>query len=320
MKLFWKIAVCAAACALALACLAGCQSEQGSGQGTPQDIESEVSDSGATNAFYVLLVGNDSRTGTVDIAKPEWADGNARSDTMILARVDPDSYKVTLITIPRDTAATVDGSTKKINFAYQVGGIEDCVAQVEDLTGVEIDYYFDLGFVTFQKFVDALGGLSIDVPVDVDLKDIVGGEQVQVPAGSQDLDGVEALAVARARKVFAQDQDACRQIQDRALVAAAITKVAQNPDMVATAVSALMDNADTNMSSDELTELVAQFAEHADQAIIYQATGPYSGDIDPSTGEWLATRDEETWSKIISVADAGKDPSGIVPLPQVVQA
>lgn len=320
MKLLRRTVACAAACALALMCLAGCQSKQEPVQDASQEIESEVSDSGATNAFYVLLVGNDSRTGTVDISKPEWADGNARSDTMILARIDPDSYKVTLITIPRDTAATVDGSTKKINFAYQVGGIENCVAQVEGLAGIEVSYYFDLGFVTFQKFVDAIGGLTVDVPVDVDLKDIVGGEQVWVSAGSQDLDGVEALAVARARKVFAQDQDACRQIQDRALVAAAITKVAQNPDMVDMAVSALMDNADTDMTSDELTELVTQFADHADQITVYQATGPYAGDIDPSTGEWLATRDEETWSKIISVADAGEDPSGIVPLPQIIPA
>ena len=191
---------------------------------------------------------------------------------------------------------------------------------MELLTGVTIDYYFDLGFVTFQKFVDALGGLSIDVPINMSMQDIVGGDDVSVAAGQQDLDGAEALVVARTRKAFATDQDACRQIQDRALVAAAIAKVAQDSGMVETAVSALMDNADTNMSTDVLTELVTSFASNADKLTIYQATGPYGGDINPTTGEWLATRDEATWQQIIATADAGEDPSGIVALPQIVAA
>ena len=239
---------------------------------------------------------------------------------MMLARIDPQTYKVTLITVPRDTTIDLNGSPAKLNNAYQAGGIEACVEQVELLTGVTIDYYFDLGFVTFQKFVDALGGLSIDVPINMSMQDIVGGDDVSVAAGQQDLDGAEALVVARTRKAFATDQDACRQIQDRALVAAAITKVAQDSGMIETAVSAMMDNAETNMSADILTELVTSFASNADKLTIYQATGPYGGDINPTTGEWLATRDEATWRQIIATADAGEDPSGIVALPQIVAA
>ena len=300
-------------------CLVGCQGETPKGSDS-QKIATEVQDSTSTEPFYVLLVGNDSRTGTVDISKPQWADGNARSDTMILVRVDPASCKVTLITVPRDTEATVNGEVKKINYAYQVGGIEASVDQVEQLTGVHISYYFDLGFVTFQKFIDALGGVTVEVPITMEMKDIVGGGDVAVSAGQQDLDGVEALVVARTRKAFVSDQDACRQIQDRAIVAAAITKVAQDAGMVDTAVAAMMDNAQTNMSSDVLTELVTSFAQNVDKLTIYQATGPYSGDINPSTGEWLATRDESTWQQIIAAADAGEDPSGIVALPQIVAA
>lgn len=318
---FALIAALAAALAV-LAMMAGCQSSEPT-ELPSQKIETEASDVSEgvpTEPFYALLVGNDSRTGTVEITKSEYADGNARSDTMMLARIDPQTYKVTLITVPRDTTIDLNGSPAKLNNAYQAGGIEACVEQMELLTGVTIDYYFDLGFVTFQKFVDALGGLSIDVPINMSMQDIVGGDDVSVAAGQQDLDGAEALVVARTRKAFATDQDACRQIQDRALVAAAIAKVAQDSGMVETAVSALMDNADTNMSTDVLAELVASFAGNADKLTIYQATGPYSGDINPTTGEWLATRDEATWQQIIATADAGEDPSGIVALPQIVLA
>lgn len=321
MRRFALIVALAAALAV-LAMMAGCQSSEPT-ELPSQKIETEASDVSEgvpTEPFYALLVGNDSRTGTVEITKSEYADGNARSDTMMLARIDPQTYKVTLITVPRDTTIDLNGSPAKLNNAYQAGGIEACVEQVELLTGVTIDYYFDLGFVTFQKFVDALGGLSIDVPINMSMQDIVSGDDVSVAAGQQDLDGAEALVVARTRKAFATDQDACRQIQDRALVAAAIAKVAQDSGMVETAVSALMDNADTNMSTDVLAELVASFAGNADKLTIYQATGPYGGDINPTTGEWLATRDEATWQQIIATADAGEDPSGIVALPQIVAA
>lgn len=321
MRRFALIAAFAAALA-ALAMLAGCQTTEPA-ELPSQKIETETSDVAEgvpTEPFYVLLVGNDSRTGTVEITKSEYADGNARSDTMMLARIDPQTYKVTLITVPRDTTIELNGSPAKLNNAYQAGGIEASVEQVELLTGVKIDYYFDLGFVTFQKFVDALGGLSVNVPINMNMQDIVSGNDVSVAAGQQDLNGAEALVVARTRKAFATDQDACRQIQDRALVAAAITKVAQDSGMIETAVSAMMDNAETNMSADILTELVTSFASNADKLTIYQATGPYGGDISPTTGEWLATRDEATWHQIIATADAGEDPSGIVALPQIVAA
>lgn len=321
MRRFALIAAFAAALA-ALAMLAGCQTTEPA-ELPSQKIETETSDVAEgvpTEPFYVLLVGNDSRTGTVEITKSEYADGNARSDTMMLARIDPQTYKVTLITVPRDTTIDLNGSPAKLNNAYQAGGIEASVEQVELLTGVKIDYYFDLGFVTFQKFVDALGGLSVNVPINMNMQDIVSGNDVSVAAGQQDLNGAEALVVARTRKAFATDQDACRQIQDRALVAAAITKVAQDSGMIETAVSAMMDNAETNMSADILTELVTAFASNADKLTIYQATGPYGGDINPATGEWLATRDEATWQQIIATADAGEDPSGIVALPQIVAA
>ena len=321
MRRFALIAAFVAALA-ALAMLVGCQSTEPA-ELPSQKIETETSDVAEgvpTEPFYVLLVGNDSRTGTVEITKSEYADGNARSDTMMLARIDPQTYKVTLITVPRDTTIDLNGSPAKLNNAYQAGGIEASVEQVELLTGVKIDYYFDLGFVTFQKFVDALGGLSVNVPINMNMQDIVSGNDVSVAAGQQDLNGAEALVVARTRKAFATDQDACRQIQDRALVAAAITKVAQDSGMVETAVSAMMDNAETNMSADILTELVTSFVSNADKLTIYQATGPYGGDINPTTGEWLATRDEATWQQIIATADAGEDPSGIVALPQIVPA
>ena len=296
--------------------LAGCQ-QQAEEPVKDEQIVEEVSEPTFEQPFYVLLVGNDSRTGTVGISEAQYADGSGRSDVMMLMRVDPVTYKITLLTVPRDTQATVNGATAKINTAYQQGGIQATLDQVKQLTGVDASYYFDLGFVSFEQFVNDLGGITVNVPANMSLQDIVSGNDVSLAAGEQTLDGAEALVLARTRKIYTQDQDAIRQMQDRAIVTAGITQVVQNPDMVDVAVSALMNNADTNMSSDELTTLVRSFAEHADQLTIYQATGPYAGGIDPADNMWYTTRDEVTWAQIIATADAGEDPSGIVSEPAI---
>lgn len=303
-----------AAAVLTLALLAGCQ--QQTEQKSDEVIVGETADSTPSidEPFYMLLVGNDSRTGTVEEDKPEYADGLGRSDTTMLCRVDPTTYTLTLITVPRDTAIDWNGTRAKFNTAYQDEGIDGAIEQIKLLTGVDVYYYFDVGFEDFQNLVDALGGLSINVPVDIEMQDIVGGETVTLSAGEQNLNGVQALVAARERHSYGDNQEAKRQTQDRALVVAGIQKVAQDSSLVETAVSAMMQCADTNMTQDQLTKLVTNFAQNADKLTIYQATGPYEGETDPDSGLWIATRDEATWQRIIETADAGEDPSGIVPI------
>lgn len=305
------------AAVLALALLAGCQ--QQTEQKSDEVIVSETADSTPSidEPFYALLVGNDSRTGTVEEGQGDYANGLGRSDTTMLCRIDPVTYTVTLITIPRDTAIELNGETTKFNYAYQGEGMDGAIEQAELLTGADIYYYFDVGFEDFQNLVDALGGLTINVPVDMEMQDIVGGETVTLSAGEQNLNGVQALVAARERHTFGDNQEAKRQVQDRALVVAGIQKVAQDSSLVETAVSAMMQCADTNMTQDQLTKLVTNFAQNADKLTIYQATGPYAGDTDPDSGLWITVRDEATWQQIIQAVDAGEDPSGIVPIPSV---
>ena len=305
------------AAVLALAMVAGCQ--QQTEQKSDEEFAGETGDATPSidEPFYMLLVGNDSRTGTVEEGQGDYANGLGRSDTTMLCRVDPITYTITLITIPRDTAIDLNGETTKFNYAYQAEGIEGTTEQVELLTGVNAYYYFDVGFEDFQNLVDALGGLTINVPIDMEMQDIVGGETVSLSAGEQNLNGAQALVAARERHSFGDEQEAKRQVQDRALVVAGIQKVAQDSSLVETAVSAMMQCADTNMTQDQLTKLVTNFAQNADKLTIYQATGPYTGAIDSESGLWITVRDEATWQRIIQTTDAGEDPSGIVPIPSV---
>lgn len=322
MKIWKAVTIGLASAVLAFALL-GCQQETKQEAPDPSAPAKpmEVNDRQETSVdpFYVLIVGNDSRVDTVFIGNEYYADGLGRSDTMMVARVDSNNYQVTLVSIPRDTACTIDGETYKINEAYRQNGIEGAIEQVEGLLGITIKYYFDTGFAEFENMVNGWGGVTANVPLDFSLASGVSGEMVELSAGEQLLDGPSALALARMRKDYpSAHQEAMRQIQDRQLVERAIQQVAEDPARVASDVDTLLANTDTNWPTKDLVATVNDFVEHSDSLSFYSGTGPYEGDIDDNAGgQWLVTRDEATWGEIMKVVDAGGDPTTVVPLPSM---
>ena len=216
----------------------------------------------------------------------------------MLARIDPKTYSVALISVPRDTSTEYNGQKMKLNEVYHIAGIEALESEVAKLTGVTPKYYLDMDFVQFEKFVDQLGGVTANVPINMQLVDIVSGDNIALNAGTQELNGPEALVLARSRKQYANDLDACRQIQDRQLVQVGIQQVAADPVNAALHVQALVDNCDTDWNAADLVETVKVFAQNADKIEFTSGTGPYQGDIDPDINLWLAYRDEATWAQI----------------------
>ncbi len=318
-----RILAIVACCTLALCLLVGCQKK--AEPNVHEDETLEVSDSvqtakAETEPFYVMIVGNDSRTGTVEITKPEYSDGTGRSDVLMLARIDPKTYSVALISVPRDTSTEYNGQKMKLNEVYHIAGIEALESEVAKLTGVTPKYYLDMDFVQFEKFVDQLGGVTANVPINMQLVDIVSGDSIALNAGTQELNGPEALVLARSRKQYANDLDACRQIQDRQLVQVGIQQVAADPVNAALHVQALVDNCDTDWNAADLVETVKVFAQNADKIEFASGTGPYQGDIDPDINLWLAYRDEATWAQVIETVEAGGDPETIVASPRVAAA
>lgn len=267
--------------------------------------------------FYVMLVGNDSRQGTVEINKESYADGKGRSDTCMLLYVDPKTYHVAIVTVPRDTECVYDGQKMKINDTYYWGGDEALERTVKELTGVDVRYYFDIGFVEFEKFIDQLGGITANVPIDLSLQDIVSGDQIKLSAGDQDLNGAEALVLARCRKQYV-DMDVSRQIQDRAIVQGIITKAVNDPTFAKLAVTSLYANAKTDMPEADCKSLVDDFCDHASQLTIVSGTGPFEGATDGDTNLYMVARDEEGWQQVINTVEAGGDPTTVIEIPPIV--
>jgi len=133
----------------------------------------------------LLLLGVDEREGDL-----------GRSDTMIIASINPNKKSVILTQIPRDTRAEIPGRGRKekINHSYAYGGVDLTRQTVENFLDFPIDGYVKVNMDGLKDIVDELGGIEVNVPFDFtyDGKTFTQGPMV--------LDGDEALAFTRMRK------------------------------------------------------------------------------------------------------------------------
>jgi LCP family protein required for cell wall assembly len=156
----------------------------------------------ASQGYDYVLVGSDSRqgltpeqqkllnTGSVKDA------GGLRTDSIILVHVPSGGGKPALISLPRDSYVPIPGhGHNKINAAYSIGGPKLLVQTIEQVTGIRIDGYVEIGFVGFASVVDSLSG--VDICVKRNMKDAYAG--INLKAGCQSLDGRTALGYVRAR-------------------------------------------------------------------------------------------------------------------------
>ena len=158
--------------------------------------------------FTLLLIGSDVR--------PD--EESARADTIILARVDVEQQRIWMLSIPRDTRVDIPGyGTSKINAATFHGGPALMVETVEEFLGVPVNHYMEMDFRGFQAVVDALGGVWIDVPVEIDdwkaASHSPGHRASRIEAGYQLLDGEYALTFVRSRDFVDADWSRMRNQQ-----------------------------------------------------------------------------------------------------------
>lgn len=264
--------------------------------------------------FYALLLGSDSREGSGTSTNPDMMGDNERSDVMILVRVDAPNRKLTMVSIPRDTPYRLeDGSVVKINETYNIEGAAGTIRAVSELTGVPITHFAEVRFSDFQALVDALGGVTVDVPIELSYKDALTGERVTIQPGEQTLNGQQAQIFVRARHEYGTDQDAHRQSAVRQLATAIVKQVLSKPVYeIPDAVLTLADCVSTDMDTGNLIPLAMAFAGGSGDLTIYSGTGPTDGDINEAAGGiWLCYENPDGWETLMEAVDAGEDPSGI---------
>lgn len=145
----------------------------------------------ATPGTTYLIVGSDERGEAVD----DSTEGQ-RADTIMLLHT-PESGATALVSLPRDTLVTYPGSENrgKLNGAYSYGGPKYLVLTVEQLTGLTIDSYVEIGMDGVKNLTDAVGG--VELCLDYDVSDEMSG--LEWTAGCHHADGDTALAFSRMR-------------------------------------------------------------------------------------------------------------------------
>ncbi|MDQ7096198.1 LCP family protein [Desulfosporosinus sp. PR] len=146
---------------------------------------------GFSNPVSILLIGADQR--------PEETKFN--TDSLIVARIDPQTERISLLSIPRDTRLFLAGhGYVKINAILALTDMVTLQKSVEDLTGEKISGYIQTNFQGFKKIIDTLGGITVNVEKDMYYE--TGDEEdgyINLHKGLQRLDGSKALQYARFR-------------------------------------------------------------------------------------------------------------------------
>ncbi len=131
------------------------------------------------------------------------ADNVGITDTIIVAEYDPQAQQASLLSIPRDTfigdSKSNASPSDKINAAYSLSGVERILKEVNEVTGLNIQYYIKVDTQAFKKLVDLIGGVTFNVPIDMKYDDKKQNLHINLKAGEQLLDGDKAEQVVRFR-------------------------------------------------------------------------------------------------------------------------
>lgn len=121
-----------------------------------------------------------------------------RTDTLMIVKVNLDNGEVDLLSIPRDTRVLIGNSMDKINHAHAYGGMALTLRTIRDWLNIDLDYFVKLDFKAVEEIVDAMGGVEVDVPVQI--YEYQTG--IFLEPGVQKLNGKEALYFARFREGY----------------------------------------------------------------------------------------------------------------------
>ncbi len=194
----------------------------------PDKVEVE----GPQEPLNVLVMGSDSREGDGNNIDG-LTGGGARSDTTIMFHLSADRNRAYGVSIPRDSLVdrpecvndageTIAGGTDVMwNEAFALGGPACTIQQFEQLTGVRIDHYVVVDFNGFQDMVDAIDGVQVCIPEDIDDPE----HGINIPAGTREVRGKEALNYVRARYTLGDGSDIGRIKRQQAFIAAMTQKV-----------------------------------------------------------------------------------------------
>lgn len=240
-----------------------------------------------------LLMGID----TKDLSTNE----HQRTDTMMLCRYDDTTGKLSVLSIPRDTRANIRGrkNKEKINHAHAYGGPELAVKTVRDLLGIDLEYYVRVDYKIVEEFVDIIGGVEVDVPMNMVYSDPTADPPlyINLKKGQQVLTGEQSLQFLRYRKGYA-DQDLGRINAQQQFVKSAIKQTMKPSNIlkIPKLINTYFGNVDTNIPKSIVSKYALKAAKF-DTENIEMATLP--GKAKQINGLWYFIPDSEQSQQLV---------------------
>ena len=204
-----------------------------------------------SNVVNIMLVGQDRRSG----------EGRQRSDSMILVTFNKSKKTITLTSFMRDSYVRIPGyKPNKLNATYAFGGMSLLNQTLEQNFGVKVDGNVEVDFNNFQKLIDLLGG--VDIKLTEKEADYLNktykwpGTRWEVKPGTQRLDGEQALAYSRIRKI---DSDYRRAERQRKVVTNLIQRYkSQSVSKMLSLLEDILPLVVTNMGKGEIVDYVVE--------------------------------------------------------------
>ena len=185
-------------------------------------------------------------------------DVTSRSDVNMILTVNPKTNKIVLTSIPRDSVISMrdkGGATDKLTHTG-IYGIGCSLAAIEDLTGLDMNYYVKVNYTTVKKVVDAIGGIDVKSDYEFDTHGMKA--KFHFKKGKNHLDGEHALAFARERKSF-PDGDIQRNRNQAKVMQAIIKKATSSTTILLNSTNILNQTKDymqINMTQKEIKDLI----------------------------------------------------------------
>ncbi len=230
---------------------------------------------------------------------------NKLSDTMILCSINRETRTMTMVSFLRDLYAPLPAyaghgpGRNRINVCYalgsswkrnSLGGMEMLALCIEQNFGIHVDHTIEIGFESFSRIVDGFGGVEINVTeAEAQYMTEHIGYVGEIEPGLQTLDGVEALAYARIRKIDGDRQRAERQ---RAVITALIEK-SRDMDLqgMFTAAEYVLPCIITDMTDDEIVGYIVEFLPMLKNLKLESLTCPVDNETLPNS----------MWGKVIDL-------------------
>jgi len=214
---------------------------------------------------------------------------NGRSDTIMVARLDPYRNTLGVLSIPRDTQVTMPTfGTGKINSANAIGGPNLAMTTVGNLIQLPLDHYVILNVHGLVSLVDELGGITVDIPKKMKYMDWTAKLKIDLEPGFHTLTGNQAMGFVRFRHDGLGD---IGRVQRQEIFIRAVLDKALRPESwshLPKLVEIAQHFISTDMSDSELMQ-TANFIRGVPKKNQYLAMlpGDFSG-----TGDWIADRND----------------------------